>query len=270
MKTISAKLGIGEIIRRSRRAKGYSRDELADIIHVSRNSLYNWEKDKNLPDILMGFELANALGVSIYELCGIDDTQMTSDEYSLLKTYRRLSNGGKNLASALTDTLYDQERRSSVKHLRATWRLIPLESTPAAAGVGVPDTETGPEPVFTRLNGQSGEADALVRVSGDSMLPLYKDGDVVMLKYANEIDEGEDAVCVYHEGFIIKRYTGGKLQSLNKELPFGEDHDNDDIRLIGRVLGSVKPHDLIRDITPELEDAFADELKAFDSLHDQG
>ncbi len=56
---------IGKQIRRYRTERKLSQDELADQIYVTRQTVSNWENDRNYPDIRSLVLLSNVFGVSL-------------------------------------------------------------------------------------------------------------------------------------------------------------------------------------------------------------
>lgn len=70
---------IGEFILSLRKEKGYTQQELAEILNVSNKSISRWENGKTMPDLSLIPELCKVLGISINELfCG---ERLNSDEY---------------------------------------------------------------------------------------------------------------------------------------------------------------------------------------------
>jgi len=165
-------------------------------------------------------------------------------------------------------TMLEQETLAREKVLKDRYFILPLESTPAAAGVGCPDNETPPTPFFVSKTRKSQTADAIVQVSGDSMEPKYYDGDYVYVKYAQNVADGDDVICVYHEGFIIKNMRNRKLYSLNTKRDFGDKHENDDIRLIGKVVGLVEETEIPEKAdNASLQELFVRELRDFEKKY---
>ena len=56
---------IGKQIRRYRTERKLSQEELADRIYVTRQTISNWENDRNYPDIRSLVLLSNVFGVSL-------------------------------------------------------------------------------------------------------------------------------------------------------------------------------------------------------------
>ena len=247
----------GAVISKYRTAAGKNQSELAKLMNTSRNTVTNWERGKNLPDMAAARQLAIYLNIPLYELFDIPTTELpSSEEKQLLRQYRYLSEVGKKVVLEMAKTIVSEEDAARGRAIKEKYVILPLESTPAAAGTGCPDTGEPPEPFFVKKNGISERAKGIVRVSGDSMEPIYHDGDYVYVEYTQDAYDEEDVICVYHEGFIIKRRRGNKLYSLNKERDFGDNHEFDDIRMVGRVLGILSVND-----KPDKSDAaFLDDL----------
>lgn len=63
-------LTIGQAIRKARKAKKVTQDELAEKTGYYRSIISRWEKDAQTPKITAIIDIADALGVSIDELVG--------------------------------------------------------------------------------------------------------------------------------------------------------------------------------------------------------
>ncbi len=59
---------IGNYIYRKRKEKGYTQEQLAELLDVNPRSISRWETGKNMPDTTLLKPLANALGVSVEEI----------------------------------------------------------------------------------------------------------------------------------------------------------------------------------------------------------
>ena len=62
---------MGRRISRLRREKGYTQEQLAELLHISPQAVSKWENDISNPDISIIPQLASVLGVSADELLGI-------------------------------------------------------------------------------------------------------------------------------------------------------------------------------------------------------
>ena len=59
---------IARNLKRLRRQKGLTQEELADNLHVTRQAVSNWERNQNLPELEVLLSAAEAMGVSVDEL----------------------------------------------------------------------------------------------------------------------------------------------------------------------------------------------------------
>lgn len=59
---------IARNLKRLRRQKGLTQEELADNLHVTRQAVSNWERNQNLPELEVLLAAAEAMGVSVDEL----------------------------------------------------------------------------------------------------------------------------------------------------------------------------------------------------------
>ena len=92
-------------LRELRHAKGISQQDLADVLHVTQQSIYKYETDKAEPDLDIVVEIAKYFNVSVDYLVGYTDVpikyeyydiekSITRQEDRILKYYRALSKEG--------------------------------------------------------------------------------------------------------------------------------------------------------------------------------
>ena len=67
---------IGKQIRKYRTELKLSQDDLADKVYVTRQTISNWENDRNYPDVRSLVLLSNVFGVSLDILIKGDLEQM--------------------------------------------------------------------------------------------------------------------------------------------------------------------------------------------------
>lgn len=84
------KYEIGSRIRRYRKEKGLTQEELASMIHVSKGRVSNWEQGLNRPDADILAALCEALNISPSNLLNVHltDDNVTEHEMKLIKAYR--------------------------------------------------------------------------------------------------------------------------------------------------------------------------------------
>lgn len=72
------KESMGQIIRRLRRERGITQEELADALGITSQAVSKWENDAGMPDISQLLPIANLFGISMDVLFSRNDT--TADE----------------------------------------------------------------------------------------------------------------------------------------------------------------------------------------------
>lgn len=91
----------GKFIREKRMERGYSQQQLAQLLYISESSVSKWERGVNYPDITMLADLCRALEITEHELI----TASNDTEYRKLKqdagTYRKLNRGVFVICTAL-------------------------------------------------------------------------------------------------------------------------------------------------------------------------
>ncbi|NBD25132.1 helix-turn-helix domain-containing protein [Paenibacillus glycinis] len=63
----------GEKLKGERKRKGWSQEELAEKLHVSRQSVSKWENNQNYPSIEIIINVSDLFGVTIDELLRSDE-----------------------------------------------------------------------------------------------------------------------------------------------------------------------------------------------------
>ena len=261
---------IGAILKEARNKAGLSQRELADMMEVSRNTVINWEADKNKPDYDTLPELCAVLGISITDLFGVQkDTSLSPLEERLISNFRLLTPISRSVVDKMISAMLQEEMNARDKALKTQFRLFEEIPGSVAAGAGNYVPNEPPAYCFLRKNDRNAKADAIIRVSGRSMEPVYHDMDMVYIQYTTAADPGEDVVCSSADGCVIKRVNDDHtLYSLNSTLPYGMKSDDDHVQVFGRVLGIVSSSDQPEKEDAELlEDFFQDEIRDFRKEH---
>lgn len=64
---------LNETLRQSRKAKGYTQEQLAQLLHVSRQTISNWETGRASPDYELLKQLSLLLETSLSALLGVEE-----------------------------------------------------------------------------------------------------------------------------------------------------------------------------------------------------
>ena len=73
---------LGENIKTYRQKKGYTQEEVANRLHVTRQTISKWEKNYSVPDAEVFVKLADVLEVQTSQLLGVkaDSDAQTTEE----------------------------------------------------------------------------------------------------------------------------------------------------------------------------------------------
>ena len=99
---------LGEKIIALRKKQGMSQQELADRVHVVRQTISKWEKNLSVPDAAALVELADALDVTTAELLGESKPEINEEHPEIAVALARIN-----------EQLAAQNRRRS-----RIWRVI--------------------------------------------------------------------------------------------------------------------------------------------------
>lgn len=84
-------------LREMRERRGLSVNHVAAMIGVKPNTYRKWELGSSGIDLEKAAACADALGCSISDIAGIDQSGMTADEREILDIYSRLSMSDKSV-----------------------------------------------------------------------------------------------------------------------------------------------------------------------------
>lgn len=97
-----------------RNKKGLSQQKLADVLHISQQSVYKYENDITSPDLETLVNIADFFETSVDYVIGHTDlpqkieptveTQLNQDELSLIKKYQHLSPNKRAVIHTIIDS----------------------------------------------------------------------------------------------------------------------------------------------------------------------
>ena len=67
-------------VRELRTAAGLTQQQLADLVHVSSRTIISIEKEQYSPYLMLAYRLSLALGVSLEELCCLEENKALEDQ----------------------------------------------------------------------------------------------------------------------------------------------------------------------------------------------
>ena len=220
-------------------------------IKVSDKTLYGWESGHRQPDADTFLVLCSIYGVDT--LAGIqklpapsDNVPSMSDEaIKMAKDYDILDRWGQEQIRTIVKLELKRclEQTKGRESMEAAGELIyfplSLSMQPVSAGKGAYLGPEEMETIFVQQNDLTEQASFAVKVAGNSMEPLYSDGDILLVEGADDIRIGEIGVFTMDGDGYVKKRGEGELISLNPEyapIPM-----NESIWCNGRVIGKLAP-----------------------------
>ncbi len=92
---------IGQIIRKLRKERNFTQEELAEQLNISAQAVSKWENGTSLPDISQVVPLASVFGVTTDILFGVEGTNATEEGYRIVGEAEEIKQYG-NLPTYLT------------------------------------------------------------------------------------------------------------------------------------------------------------------------
>lgn len=232
----------GEKIRKYRKQAGFSTEQLAQALHVSKGSVCNWECGISRPDPDYLYRMFSVLDVepnAFFGFSGVGSI-LTHQEQNLIKNFRSLDPESREDLEAFTSLLSDKAYRRNLKKAYDRMNDVRMLGRLAAAGDGS-DWEDYPEESSVILYDSLdvSKADEIFIVDGQSMEPMFESGDRVLVQYCNHIQNGE--IGIYYvpgHGGVIKQAAYDRLHSINPKyddiFPYEEG-----AKIIGKVLCKI-------------------------------
>lgn len=218
-------LSFGSRLRERREELGLKQNELGKLLGVTGSAIGNYENGISSPKAEILYQVFDVLKCDANflfqdEMKELETDDLTVPEIKMVKKYRSLDDHGKKFI----DVALEHEV-SRVDQLNANIipfpnkRHLPKSIQPVSAGRGA---YLGPEEMETIdviENDLTLRASFCVPVSGDSMEPLYHDGDILLVEGCEEIPAGRVGVFTVDGDGYVKKMGKGELISLNPEYP---------------------------------------------------
>lgn len=220
-------------LKERRIEKVYSQSDLANLLNINRASYNKWESGKSIPNQKNLNTLANILDVPI--------TYFES-EFNIVNTYLQLSSENQEkVEDYAAELLQIQESQNKVIPLFAVEVLTDIALSAGLGEALFDEYET--ETVYSSEE-QYGY-DIAAWISGNSMEPVYQDGEVALLRATGFDYDGAIYALSWNDSIYIKKLyreeNGFRMVSLNKEysdkfVPF-----EDNPRIVGLVVSHFMP-----------------------------
>lgn len=221
-----------ERLKNRRNEKKLSQSEIASKIGVNRTALHNWENGKSIPNQKNLTTLAKILDVPV--------TYFES-EYNIVNNYLQLYPDNQVKAEEYVEELLLSQKSSNVTPLFSVQVLSDIQLS-AGLGEGFFD-EYETETVYS--DEEQYAYDIAAWISGNSMEPVYKSGEVALIR-SNGFDyDGAVYAFSWNDSVYIKKLyrdeDGFRMVSLNKNYPEKFIPYEDEPKIVGLVVGHFMP-----------------------------
>lgn len=197
-----------ENMKRQRFERHMTQEEFAKLLGTTKQNVSRYESGAVSPKISTAAKIAELLGISLSELNGETKAVLLQDNEATLVQTKRIP--------ILGDT---------------------------AAGLPIIANREYDEYIDVPMDGR--HFDAAVRVRGNSMSPKFEIGDLALIRYQDDVLDGEIAVVCLDDTVTLKRLYhtphGIMLYSDNpayKPMTYSNE-DVQSVHLAGRVVGCI-------------------------------
>ena len=232
-------LSFGEILAKARKEKNYKQKDVSALLmekygmDVKAVSISHWEKGDSMPNAWQFLRLCE-----VYQISNINETFGVFDQANPLS---HLNNAGMKKIYDYAELLLQNDlyKRPSAEILPFR-RQLPRFYLAASAGTGQYLDSDAYEMIDVG-NEVSSHADFGITLAGDSMEPLYVNGQTVWVHRQEALNSGEIGIFYYDGNAYCKKYMdsgdGIQLISLNKKYDPIEIDESKGFKIFGKVVG---------------------------------
>ena len=221
----------------------HSQAALARFVGVKNNTVNDWINKGTSPKIENLYRIAEFFDISFDNLFTNAETSSNSlseDEVELLKYYSQLPVNEKNRLIGRAEAIAEMYAEATPEPV-PTMIVIKHSVYSVSAGTGdMLDTDEW-DTIDVPDSPEARKADFCLTIHGNSMEPVYYNGDIVLVKEQQSVEKGQIGIFIIEGCGYIKKFGGDRLISLNEEyddIMFSE-YNPDDIRCSGLVIGRV-------------------------------
>ena len=231
---------LGQTIKEIRKRKGLTQKQLSELTGLKQNTISNHENGNRSIDEVDIHIYSNALGVSPKEL--FDSYKESSD--SITEIYHQLnSDRQEKVYNFATEQL--KEQNNNVVNINdyieeeSEWYEVKFYGS-VSAGTGLYLDDEQVETISFGADMIPNGTDFCLKVNGDSMDPMFHDGDYVFIKRETDFRNGSIGVVIVNgDAYLKKIYITPdsiKLVSLNKKYKDITVTQDDTLKYVGTVV----------------------------------
>lgn len=213
------------VIKEKRLEKNMTLEQVGNLIGVGKSTVRKWENGmiENMGrDKIVA--LSKALDISPLDILGMDEAELPQS--SIETIYNQLD-------ATRQAKVYDFAKYQLKEQNKRPALTIVLNGYVSAGTGEWLDDSVKDEIEYT---GEVPEHDFAVKVNGDSMIPLFDDGQVIFIKGTSEARDNQIIVCEINGEAFVKKLSGDRLVSLNKDYKDIHISETDDFKIFGIVI----------------------------------
>lgn len=234
-------MSFGNRLKARREALGITQPQLAEMLGVSKGAIGNYETDANSPKATILYKVFDVLKCDANYLFQDEmndlykDTATPEEFENIIKKYRSLDLYGQETVNIVLDREVARTQQLQAAKVPAAARIYTYMHKIACAGSGFYFDDI---PTDTIEAPYREGADFIFGVSGDSMEPTYRDGDLVYVQKSQVLNIGDIGIFIVHGECFIKEAAEDGLKSHNAKYPTipGSEH----IICVGKVLDKAR------------------------------
>ena len=227
--------------------KGISISALEKTLGLGNGIIGKWRKQSPSCDKLK--LVADYLNATIdYLLTGKKEcsstANLTPDEQELLQYFKKLSDKSKGIVLGRAEQLAELEDPIANEPEQVEEPTIQIKHSyyrvSAGTGFDLPEGDNW-EMIDIPDTPEARKADFAITIKGNSMEPVYFDGDIVLVKQQPAVELGEIGIFNIENNGYIKKFGGDRLISLNDAYDdiILSEYDEDCNHCLGKVIGRV-------------------------------
>ena len=256
-----------ERIKKIKNERKITNDQLSEMTGIPLGTLSKILAGiSDSPKLVNIVAIADALGCTLdYIVSGVSENTnnytLSPDEICLVENFRHLDDHGCELVKMVVEkelerTAPNMKKEKStvviskssvarkISYMEAAGslarRTVPVYSLPVSAGPGVYIDDTSTEEISIPDNEKTAACDFALRISGNSMEPIYHNGDLVLVEDCDSVEVGELGIFVLDGDGYFKKFGGDRLISLNPEYGDILMKNYAEAVCCGRVIGQLK------------------------------
>ncbi|MGH2276822.1 helix-turn-helix domain-containing protein [Streptococcus uberis] len=216
-------------LKQKREELGLEQQELAELIGVSKQAYFKWEKGLSKP--------TKANIAKLEKVLKVPEGYLSEDEISSL--YKQLTEPNQEKAITYVRDLVSSQKVISIAEKRSEYRVYEKLS----AGIGA--SVYGDLDYDVVYYNEELPHDFASWVDGNSMEPTYQNGEVALIRETGfDYDGAVYAVVWDSQTYIKKVYReeeGLRLVSINKDYPDKFAPFDENPRVVGKIVGHFMP-----------------------------